>query len=94
MRRRVRTGEARGARETQGPAVSFCLSLTLAALGALATRVSHDIRGKSCEFHKMEGVTTNELRMLDRRLERLRSGSGRVLPMDEAFAELDYRIAR
>jgi len=34
------------------------------------------------------------LRMLDRRLERLRSGSGRVLPMDEAFAELDERISR
>ena len=34
------------------------------------------------------------LRMLDRRLGRLRSGEGRVLPMDEAFAELDARIAR
>ena len=34
------------------------------------------------------------LRMLDRRCGRLRSGNGRVLPMDEAFAELDARIAR
>ena len=33
------------------------------------------------------------LRMLDRRLERFRSGSGRVLPMAEAFAALDARIA-
>ena len=33
------------------------------------------------------------LRMLDRRLARLRSGAGHVLPMDEAFAELDAKVA-
>lgn len=34
------------------------------------------------------------LRMLDHRLGHFRSGEGRVLPMDEAFTELDARIAR
>ena len=52
------------------------------------------VGGTALALYKMEDATSTGLRMLDRRLERLRSGSGRVLPMAEAFAELDARIAR
>ena len=55
MRRRVRTREARGARETQEPVVSFCLFLTLTALVTLAPLVPRDFPPK------MESATSTGL---------------------------------
>ena len=79
-------------RETSRGQEGSCLSCPSCLSRQETPHVSYDNRGKSSESHKMEIATVTELRMLDRRMERLRSGKGRVLPMDEAFAELDATI--
>ena len=75
--------ETLGRRGDSGLSRPSCLSGQESSLVSQAAHVPRD-----------KDVTTTELRMLDRRMRRFRSGRGRVLPMDAAFAELDVRIVR
>ena len=66
--------ETLGVQEVSGLTRPSCLSGQESSLVSQLSHVPRDTRGESGGSHKMEGVTTNELCMLDRRMERLRLG--------------------